>query len=290
MVAMDPRKMALQIAGLRANETHLPEDERVFQDPYAERFFPEDIRRMVRDVDWVKTERQKYEAILPGVNGAIVARIRYIDECLAAAVAAGCRQVVIIGAGYDTRAYRIDGVKEKTRVFEVDHPLTQAVKTETIGSIFGRLPPHVVYVPMTFGKERLGETLLNAGYENGRRTLFIAEGLLMYIPAAAVDALLAFIVAGGVAGSDLVADFFDPSVIDGTSPLKEARMLKRFVEDEGAPLAFGIPEKRVDDFFLSRGFTSVAHVTPAWCKARYFPAASRQRPVSPMFNFVLATV
>ena len=63
MAASDPRKMALQIAGLRANETHLPENERVFEDPYAEWFFPEDVRRkMLQDPARVKAERAKYES------------------------------------------------------------------------------------------------------------------------------------------------------------------------------------------------------------------------------------
>ena len=111
MGEIDPRKMALQIAGLRANETHLSEDERVFQDPYAEYFFPAEVRQMVRNVDWVKAERAKYEALMPGVNGALVARIRFIDECLKDALESGFKQLVIVGAGYDTRAYRVPGVK-----------------------------------------------------------------------------------------------------------------------------------------------------------------------------------
>ena len=132
MTTRDPRNMALQIAGLRANETHLPENERVFEDPYAECFFPEDVRLLFRDTALVKAERAKYESIMPGVNGAIVARIRYIDECLEGLLDEGLQQLVVIGAGYDTRAYRIPGVREALKVFEVDHPLTQETKIETI--------------------------------------------------------------------------------------------------------------------------------------------------------------
>jgi O-methyltransferase involved in polyketide biosynthesis len=62
--------------------------------------------------------------------------------------------LVIIGAGYDTRAYRIPGVRETIRVFEVDHPLTPAVKTQTIEAIFGELPNPVTHVPVVFGEER----------------------------------------------------------------------------------------------------------------------------------------
>lgn len=284
----DPSKMALQIAGLRANETHLPENERVFEDPYAEYFFPEDVRKMARNIDWVKSERAKYEAIMPGVNGALVARIRYIDERVSDGVRSGFGQMVIIGAGYDTRAYRIRGVSEKLMVFEVDHPVTQRVKTDVIREIFGDLPAHVAYVPMVFGEDRLDEKLFEAGYDSMQKTLFIAEGLLMYIPPPAVDGLLAFIRSNSAAGSSLVADVFDTTVVDGTSPFKEARVLRSFVESEGSPLRFGIPYETIESFFKQRGFRTVRRTTPAQCKKSYFNDASRDRNVSPMFQFVYA--
>ena len=92
MTERDPRKMALQIAGVRAGETQLPEDERVFEDPYAEYFFPEEVRAQFQDVASVKKERAKYAQLMPGMNGAIVARIRFIDECLAESLKIRCNE------------------------------------------------------------------------------------------------------------------------------------------------------------------------------------------------------
>jgi methyltransferase (TIGR00027 family) len=290
MSERDPRKMALQIAGLRANETHLPENERVFEDPYAEWFFPADVRKTLQNPDLVKAERAKYESVMPGVNGAIVARIRYIDECLAGLIEEGLRQLVIIGAGYDTRAYRIPGVRGALRVLEVDHPLTQATKRETIRQIFGELPEHVIYVPLVFGRDRLAEELQGHGYDPGLRTLFIIEGLLMYIPEPAVEALMVFVAGTSVPGSTFVADYFDCSVIEGTSPLPEARALKMFVEQEGAALLFGFENGRAEARFRKCGFSAAKTVNAADCKAAYFPATGQERQVSSMFNFVTATV
>ncbi len=290
MGEIDPRKMALQIAGLRANETHLSEDERVFQDPYAEYFFPAEVRQMVRNVDWVKAERAKYEALMPGVNGALVARIRFIDECLKDALESGFKQLVIVGAGYDTRAYRVPGVKERLKVFEIDHPLTQGVKVDTLKQIFGALPDHVSYVSVEFGRDRLNDKLRQAGYDAGQKTLFIIEGLLMYLPPAAVEGLLAFVCQASGPGSALVADTFSTAVVSGSSPLPEARMLKQFVENEGAVLQFGIGEEKEEAFFKSRGFSRVSRVSTAWCKDKYFKGPSRERAVSPMFTFIHAVV
>ena len=70
------------------------------------------------------------------VNGAIVARVQFIDEYLLECIATGFKQLVIIGAGFDTRAYRFEGVKENLKVFEVDHPVTQKVKVDKIKEIF----------------------------------------------------------------------------------------------------------------------------------------------------------
>jgi methyltransferase (TIGR00027 family) len=282
--------MALQIAGVRAGETQLPENERVFEDPYAQYFFPQEIREQFQGAASARAERDKYEQLMPGMNGAIVARIRFIDECLVKSLREGLKQMVVIGAGYDTRAYRIKGVSEALKVFEVDHPETQAFKKATMRSIFETLPKHVAYVPVVFGQDRLDQKLIAQGYDPGLKTLFIVEGLLMYIPPPAVDLLLSFIAHMSGPGSALVGDYFDIAVVEGTSPRQEAQVLRQFVEAEGAPLQFGIPEQEVEAFFRDRGFSNVICTSTASCKERYFRGASRDRTVSPILNFVHAMV
>ncbi|MCP4692068.1 MAG: SAM-dependent methyltransferase [Desulfobacterales bacterium] len=290
MSSIDPRKMALQIAGFRAGESQLPEDERVFYDPYAECFFSDEEREHFKDVSVVRTERAKYEAVMPGVPGAMAARVRFLDELLKREAADGLQQLVIIGAGYDTRAYRFEEVKEGVAVFEVDHPMTQAVKVDVIRKIFGALPDHVTYTPVIFGEERLDEKLIENGYDPGRKTLFILEGLTMYIPPPAMDGLLQFIVHASGPGSALAADCFSKAVVDGTSPLKEARVLRQFVENEGSQLMFGIEETEMEAFFENRGFHPVTALTPDDCKEKYFRGVSKNRTVSKMFTFVHAVV
>lgn len=122
------------------------------------------------------------------------------------------------------------------------------------------------------------------------KTLFIVEGLLMYVTPPAVDGLLYFVVSCSGPGSAFVADYFSTSVVEGTSPLKEAQVLRQFVQSEGAPLQFGIQEGKIEEFFKVRGFQTVSNVTSASCKEKYFRNASCDRPVSPMFNYVHATV
>ena len=211
MAGIDPRKMALQIAGLRAAESLLPIPDRVFHDPYAIEFFDEEAKKQIQTPDQVKVQIESYNNMMPGVNGAIVSRIRFIDEVVDQCLTSDFRQMVIIGAGYDTRAYRIDGVSEKLKVFEVDNPLTGEIKTKTIAAVFDGLPGHVTYVPLIFGQDQIEQKLMENGFQKGVKTLFIAEGLLMYIPPQAVDSLLAFVTTSSP-DSVFVADYFPSDV------------------------------------------------------------------------------
>ena len=112
----------------RAAETMRPEDRRVCNDPLAIHFlspqmlgrFKNPLRRAI--VRWVMNH------VYPGVNGAVVARVRFIDDYLNACIKKGLEQLVIIGAGYDTRAYRFNIPDNGLRVFEVDQQATQQVK------------------------------------------------------------------------------------------------------------------------------------------------------------------
>jgi methyltransferase (TIGR00027 family) len=282
--------MAKEIAGLRVAESRLPEGERVFSDPYAERFFSKEELDAVQTPEQARARIDAYSQIMPGVNGAIVSRIKFIDDCLAACIQDSLDQVVMIGAGYDTRAYRLEGLKNGVAVFEVDHPATQTVKIETIEEIFGKRPGHVHFVPVVFGQDKLDEALFASGYRNEAKTLFIIEGLLMYIPPQAVDGLLSIIANASRPGSSLVADYFHTDVIDGSSDLPEAVALKQFVENAGSGLMFGLAPGSEANFFEERGFHKVKTVSAVSCKDRYFRGEGAKRAVSPMFNFLTADV
>jgi methyltransferase (TIGR00027 family) len=152
------------------------------------------------------------------------------------------------------------------------------------------LPGHVRFVPVVFGADRLDRKLVAHGYGPRLKTLFIIEGLLMYIPTPAVEALLTFVVKASGPGSAFVADYFEASVVAGTSLLPEAIALKAFVEQEGSALQFGFEEDGVAAYLKARGFAGVETISAAACKATYFPPTDPDRRVSSMFNFLTATV
>jgi len=205
------------VAALRAVESLKPEDERVCYDPLAQHFLGAKYRLFGRSRFLTRLALWNAERRSPGVFGCLVGRTRYIDDCLKACIDDKIEQLVILGAGYDTRAYRFGELKEKVKVFEVDHPATQEVKIEKVSRMLGSLPGNVVYVPIDFEKERLDKKLFESGYDRSLKTLFIWEGVTMYLTAESVDRTLAFIAGYSGKGSRVVFDYLFESAIDGTS-------------------------------------------------------------------------
>jgi len=141
-------------------------------------------------------------------RAAVVARSRFCEDCVAAAMANGLRQVVILGAGLDTTAYR--GIlPADAKVYEVDHPATQAWKQERLRTAGIAIPPSVAFVAIDFDKTTLLDGLANGRIDLARPTLFSWLGVTYYLPAATVTATLSAI--GLLAtGGELVFDYFEP--------------------------------------------------------------------------------
>ena len=143
---------ALGAAYLRAVENRRRQKSRLFSDPLAQALLTPSYRGLftistIPGLDSLFLKRS--QKTTPGIIGAILGRTRYIDEAMAAALSDGVEQIVILGAGLDSRAYRIDGV-QKARVFEVDQQATIAYKQERLALILGELPEYVSFVPVDF--------------------------------------------------------------------------------------------------------------------------------------------
>jgi len=167
-----PSKTAETIAMVRVAESRKPEDECICYDPYAIRFISREV------LEFATNNPEKYRAFLaqserliPGARNSIIARVRYFDDIVKSSIGDGLEQLVILGAGYDTRAYRIEGLKN-VRVFEVDQPATQKRKVEKIKEIFGSLPSYVTYVSIDIGVDKLDQRLLESGYDRSLNMTF----------------------------------------------------------------------------------------------------------------------
>lgn len=148
-----------------------------------------------------------------GIVRAMLIRTRYIDDALTRAVADGATQVVILGAGLDSHAYRCQSLLAHTSVFEVDRPATQALKMARVQAVLGGPPANLTYVPIDFQHDDLLAMMARHGHNPRRRTFFILEGVTMYMPEDSVRATLRF-VGSHTAGSRIVFDFVYRPMVD----------------------------------------------------------------------------
>jgi len=283
--------MAEGIAMQRFAESSKDEDERICYDPYAIHFInPEIVEFGIKHPEEAKAKIEAMENQLPGLSSSIIARVRYFDDIVKESIGDGLQQLVILGAGYDTRSYRIEGLDEKVKVFEADHPNTQNFKKEKIIEIFGSLPDHVTYVPIDFETQKLGQMLFENGYNESLKTLFIMEGLIMYIPPEAVDETLNFIVNKSGKGSQIIFDYYPESVVDGTTALAVGQNIRNFLIQMGEPLQFGIKEGTIGKFLSSYGFSKINDVTSTDYKKAYFDGKNKNRDVCDLLYFAQAVV
>ncbi|PAV13609.1 methyltransferase [Methanosarcina spelaei] len=283
-------KTAEGVALYRLGESIKPEDERICYDPYAIYFINPDILEFVRNnPEKVKADAERYERFLPGMVNSGIARVRYFDDFVGKSADEGLEQLIILGAGYDTRAYRIEGLKA-IKVFEVDHPDTQNLKIETIRKIFNSLPDHVAYVPIDLATENPDQKLQDAGYNKSEKTLFLMEGLLYYLPPKVVDEILAFIRMNAGTGSSILFDYLPESVIDGSCELEVGRNIHNHLAQVGEPLKFGIKEGTIETFLTKRGFSEVQNVTAEEYKKMYFHGINKDRNVCNLLYFTHAII
>lgn len=200
------------------------------------------------------------------VNG----RTHHIDTILKKTASEGVKQVVILGAGYDSRAYRFRKIFPDLKFFEVDLPATQAQKKKRLTEIFGSPPDRVAYAPIDFNTQRLEDVLKQAGYDPTKKTFFVWEGVTYFITEAGVDGTLRFIAQHSAPGSSVVFDYMHRSVIDGDfSEYPEARKLFAVMAERGEPYTFGIPKGGAKDFVNQRGLEVLSDLGPDELTKRY---------------------
>jgi|MudIll2142460700_1097286.scaffolds.fasta_scaffold01776_7 methyltransferase (TIGR00027 family) len=290
-----PSFSAEVMAFYRAAESAKPETERLYDDPLAKGFLRTPLRLLTRSrllsgmIIWFFTERW-----IPGGVGVVLARSRYIDDCLRDCLAEGIGQLVILGAGYDSRAYRFSAFRRDVKVFEVDHPATQMAKTRKLIDSLGSLPRHVAYAPVNLMGGALDKGLFESGYNRSLKTLFICEGVSYYLSTEAVDKILTFVANNSARGSSIVFDYFvqmsaDEARESGTSQWR----LERIAQSgrlAGEPVLFRMRPESVGEYLSGRGFQLKANVTAQDMKRLYFEGKNQRRPVSPHLAVVHATV
>jgi len=239
---------------MRASDQRRAPDERILDDPYARWFLGPMSRATL--ASWEASGRwgKLAERLSPGLTTWVLTRHRWIDDCLRRALAGDVEQVVLLGAGYDTRAYRFAEQLAGRPVYEVDFPATSRRKARIIARHAGELPSvDVRVVEIDFLTQSLRDRLGAAGFRDGRKTFFVWEGVSMYLTREAVKATLGTVRELGAPGSEITSDFWyllDDPDLRGTA----YRLSANFLYLVGEPVTFGIHPEDVGPFLDRLGF------------------------------------
>lgn len=240
----------------RALELSRPPHQRIVSDTFAPVFLTPAYRRVL---DGLRAGRplvqlaERHE--LAGISAFVLMRHRFIDDHLLAALADGAEQVVVLGAGYDSRAYRFAEQLRGRPVHEVDLAPLSRRKAAVVASrpdLFG--VNSVRRVEIDFREESLAGQLLDAGFTVGVRTFVVWEGVSMYLSRAAVAETLSSVYELCGSGSTLAMDFFhDPGGLHPFDQLRRAAA--RSISLIGEPVTFSIGPTAAVELLTEHGFT-----------------------------------
>jgi methyltransferase (TIGR00027 family) len=199
----------------------------------------------------------------------IAARMRFAEDALAVAVEGGVRQVVVLGAGLDTYAYR-NPWRDLLRIFEVDHPATQAWKRQRLRDAAIPIPTSLTFAPIDFEHQTLADGLASAGFDSSQQTFFTWLGVVPYLTEEAVWSTLSFI-ASFPNGAHVVFDYSDPPAsLPPEARLSHEKRATRVAELGEAWLNyFKADELRAK--LMALGFSEIEDLGPSQIAARYFP-------------------
>jgi methyltransferase (TIGR00027 family) len=272
-----------------AVEQSFPQEARLIEDDLAHLFLPRSMRILVALSqrfpairDWLISAAEKST---PGVWAGILCRTRYIDDKLTKALGAGIDAVANLGAGLDTRAYRLPALARLV-VFEVDLPDNIQPKRLRLRKLYGQVPDHVRLVPIDFDREGLLSALTSHSYVTGGKTFFILEGVPQYLTEAGVRRTFDFLAKAAV-GSRLVFSYVRKDFLDGTACYGLECIYKRMVAKRQV-WRFGMAPERVADFVQDYAWREREHLGTDEVSEPYVKPFGRALRVSGVERIVYA--
>jgi methyltransferase (TIGR00027 family) len=289
MKADRPSSTALFVAAARGLGAFLPESARLIRDPYGMSFGGPALRA------FDKLATPFAERLSPRLRPSgrlelgilwLQLRTRVLDDYIAEFVAAGGRQVLLLGAGYDTRASRLSGLGADVAFFEVDHPATQRHKRAVLAR--EKIPAdRARYLAWDFEAQPLAalpNALAGIGHDASAPTITIWEGVTMYLTESAIDASIRCVRSLSARGSAFAITYFEREAV------RDNRWMKFFVSRLGEPMRFGWQPSELGPYLSERGFELVRDENQPEIARRLLPAAYATRPFTSFRRIALATV
>ncbi len=242
-----------------AIEQLFPIDQRIIIDDYAYSILPFGVRAYawLARADWFRDWMiRASEKAVPGAWGGFLCRKRYIDDKLTETIG-NISSVVILGAGFDTLAYRLPALADLP-VWEVDQPVNIKAKGARLRKLFGDVPAHATLVPIDFDHEDLGNVLSSHGFSSGHQTFFVWEAVTQYLTETGIRATFDFL-AKVPAGSRLAFTYVLKDLIDGKDFHGQEYIYKKMVLKEKAWL-YGMDPEEVSNLLGAYGWRVLEHI------------------------------
>ena len=284
------------VAKQRLIETIAKPDERIIFDPYAARF--------VLGANVIKLMGHKLNVwlakkLVPGFHEHLISRTRFIDDLIKRSAASEFEQYVILGAGYDCRAHRLE-LPSSLKIFEVDQSEVQARKRSKLPEE----PPNsenITYVAVDFADQSLSEQLLKAGFDQSKSTVFTLEGVSQYIAKVAFTSIVKELAtlaqtADSIVFVSYVSELLkrNPKACFGTgypNAEKRARLIMYGSEKAGEPWISFYSEGEIDSVLSQSGYSIIENVTLKDLNSQYFTPVGRTVSENQLFqveHFVIA--
>jgi methyltransferase (TIGR00027 family) len=289
MRAQEVSRTAEFMAVFRASEDAKAPSSRAFADPLAAALLPRELRLAARLFGFAPAAALLNSYIdrrWPGARTSGIARTKLIDDWIGEA-ARGIDQVVLLGAGFDTRAWRLDALAS-AGIFEVDHPNTAAVKRQRLCSADVDLAK-VTFVEVDFEVDDFDWRLRAAGFDASRPAIVVWEGVSQYLTGEAVCGVMRW--AGRLApGSRFIFTYIHEGVLNGSVAFVGADKAIAKVDGSGEPWRFGLLPEELSAFLRERGLALLCDLGADEYRARVMGAQSRHMQGYSFYHTVLAEV
>ncbi len=257
-----PSDTALFAALHRAMANKEFKNKKFGSDILAKHFLPPHFKFFLKFKMMRNHIKNKLNRYLPGLYEYMIARTVFFDRLFLDALNSKMTQIILLGAGYDSRSYRFMKLNQGTKIFELDVKPTQARKIKCLRKAQIDIPGHVAFVPINFNQESLKDVLEKAGYDNRQKSLFIWEGISYYLNKESVDTTLKFVSRATHAESTLAFDYTIPVTeknIDDLYGVKEfvQTMKKRHAYED---LIFSLDESEMKTFIDQSGLKIMDHL------------------------------
>ena len=284
------------VAKQRLIETIAGPEKSVINDPYADKFVIGSgvIKLMGHRLNvWLSSK------LAPGFHEHLISRTRFIDDLIEKSAKEGIEQYVILGAGYDSRANRLN-LTPSLKIFEVDQPEVSDIKLSKLPKDLPNLE-NITYVNVDFSYQSLSEQLLTAGFDQTKSTIFTLEGVSQYITKEAVSSTIQEL---SSITKDARSIFFmsyvdellnkDPAACFGKgypNPSKKANLIQTLSAKVGEPWISFYRDEEIESILAENGYSMKENVTLEDLNSLYFSPVGRALPENQIFkleHFIVA--